>query len=116
MKTILPALAILLLSATVDAHSGKDPAVEVAKKRSYVLQYQKEYEAAISKEEKIRNIKKQVSTLQSTVLLLRNSLIKENSSLRADFSRHDLDYLAVMKSSLKDMQKLLKQLEATVEN
>jgi len=116
MKTIFPALAILLLSATVDAHNGEDPAAEVVKKRSYVLKYQKEYLAATSKDEKIRNIKKQMSTLQSIILLLRNSLVKENSSIRAEFGKYDLDYLAAIKNSLKDMQKLLKQLEAAVEN
>ena len=56
-----------------------------------------------------------MSTLQSTNLLLRNSLAKENRSVRSDLSKYDLDYLAAIKNSLKDMQKLLKQLEAAVE-
>jgi hypothetical protein len=116
MKTIYLSLVLLFLSGTVNAHSGEDPAKEVAKKRSYVLQYQKEYQAASSKVEKISNIKKQISTLQSTILLLRNSLVKENSSICADISKYDLDYLVAMKNSLKDMQKLLKQLEAVIEN
>jgi hypothetical protein len=98
------------------AHNGEDPAAEVVKKRSYVLKYQKEYHVGTSKAERIRNIKQQVSTLQSIILLLRNSLVRENSSVRADFSKYDLDYLAAMKNSLKDMQRLLKQLEATIEN
>lgn len=116
MKTIYLSLVLLFLSGTVNAHSGEDPVREVAKKRSYVLQYQKEYQTASSKAEKISNIKKQVSTLQSTILLLRNSLVKENSSIRADISKYDLDYLTAMKNSLKDMQKLLKQLETAIEN
>lgn len=116
MKTIYLSLVLLFLSGTVNGHSGEDSAKEVAKKRSYVLQYQKEYQTASSKAEKISNIKKQVSTLQSTILLLRNSLVKENSSIRADISKHDLDYLAAMKNSLKDIQKLLKQLEAVIED
>jgi len=116
MKTIFPAIAVLFLSMTASAHNGEDPAAEVVKKRSYVLQYQKEYPAATSQEERIRNIKKQVSTLQSTILLLRNSLIKENRSVRSDLSKYDLDYLVAIKNSLKDMQKLLKQLEAAVDS
>ncbi|UVW35744.1 hypothetical protein NYF23_03805 [SAR92 clade bacterium H455] len=116
MKTIYLSMALLFLSTTVSAHSGADPVREVAKKRSYVLQYQKDYQTATSREEKISNIKKQVSTLQSTVLLLRNSLVKENSSIRSDLSRFDLDYLKAMKNSLKDMQKLLKQLDAVIED
>lgn len=116
MKTIFPAIAVLFLSMTASAHNGEDPAAEVVKKRFYVLQYQKEYPAATSQEERIRNIKKQVSTLQSTILLLRNSLVKENRSVRSDLSKYDLDYLAAIKNSLKDMQKLLKQLEAAVDS
>ena len=85
------------------------------KKRSYIHQYQKEFEVASNKTEKIKSIKRQVITLRSTVLLLRNSLAKENSSIRASLSRHDLDYLAAMKNSLKDMQELLDQLEDTIE-
>ena len=116
MKTIYFLIALLFLPTTVSAHSGDDPAREVAKKRSYVLQYQKDYQTAPSREEKISNIKKQVSTLESTVLLLRNSLVKENSSIRSDLSKYNLDYLAAMKNSLKDMQKLLKQLDTAIED
>ena len=54
MKTIFPAIAVLFLSMTASAHNGEDPAAEVVKKRSYVLQYQKEYPAATSQEERIR--------------------------------------------------------------
>jgi len=116
MKYIYLAIAIFCLSATASAHNGEDPAAEVVKKRSYVLKYQKEYQHTTSKEERIRNIKKQVSTLQSINLLLRNSLVKENRSVRADLGKYNLDYLAAIKNSLKDMQKLLKQLEAAVES
>ena len=106
---------MLFMSMTVHAHNGEDPARDLEKKRSYILQYQKDFQVASSKTEKIKSIKRQVSTLRSTVLLLRNSLAKENSSVRAGLSRHDLDYLAAMKNSLKDMQELLDQLEETVE-
>ena len=116
MKSIYLSVAILFISATAAAHNGEDPAREIIKKRSYVLQYQKEYQAASSREEKIANIKKQVSTLKSTILLLRNSLVKENSSIRSDLSKYDLDYLVAMKNSLKDIQKLLKQLDAAIED
>tara|TARA_R110001592_G_scaffold363291_1_gene683325 strand:- start:202 stop:588 length:387 start_codon:yes stop_codon:yes gene_type:complete len=116
MKTIYLSIALLFLSGTVSAHNGEDPARKIAKKRSYVLQYQKEYQSASNRVEKISNIKKQVSTLQSTILLLRNSLVKENSSMRADISKYDLDYLVIMKNSLNDMQKLLKQLDAAIED
>ena len=116
MKYICLTMALLFLSATVSAHKGEDPAAEVVKKRSYVLQYQKEYQSATSKEERIRNIKKQVSTLQSTILLLRNSLVKENSSVCTGINRYDLDYLSAMKNSLKDIQKLLKQIEEAIDS
>lgn len=116
MKSIYLAIAISCLSAMANAHNGEDPAAEVVKKRSYVLKYQKEYQAATSQEERIRNIKKQVSTLQSTNLLLRNSLVKESRAVRANLSKYNLDYLAAIKNSLKDMRKLLKQLEAAVES
>jgi hypothetical protein len=116
MKSIYLAIAIFCLSAMASAHNGEDPAAEVVKKRSYVLKYQKEYQTATSQEERIRNIKKQVSTLQSTNLLLRNSLVKESRAVRADLSKYNLDYLAAIKNSLKDMRKLLKQLEAAVES
>ncbi|WP_339672756.1 hypothetical protein [Dasania marina] len=116
MKVIYLSLVLLFISAMVNAHGGKDPAAEVAKKRSYVLQYQKEYQSISSQEEKISNIKKQVSTLQSTIILLRNSLIKENSSIRSDLSKYDLNYFAVMKNSLSDMQTLLKQLDMAIED
>lgn len=116
MKSIYLSVAILFFSATAAAHNGEDPAREITKKRSYVLQYQKEYQAASSREEKIANIKKQVSTLKSTILLLRNSLVKENNSIRSDLSKYDLDYLVAMKNSLKDIQNLLKQLDAAIED
>ncbi len=116
MKSIYFLIVLLFLSATASAHNGEDPAREIAKKRSYVLQYQKDYQTAPSREEKISNIKKQVSTLQSSTLLLRNSLVKENSSIRSDLSKYDLDYLVAMKNSLKDIQKLLKQLDAAIED
>ena len=116
MKPIYLAIAIFCLSATASAHNGEDPAAEVVKKRFYVLKYQKEYQYATSKEERIRNIKRQVSTLQSTNLLLRNSLVKENRAVRAELSKYNLDYLTAIKNSLKDMRKLLRQLEVAVES
>jgi len=117
MKFVYPALLVLLfLPLTLSAHSGADPAAEVAKKRSYVLRYQQDYLSAASKKEKISNIKKQISTLQSTTLLFRNSLSKENSSIRSEFSSYEIDYLAVMKNSLKDLQKLLRKFDAIVED
>ena len=97
------------------SHSGENPSRELAKKRAYLLQYQKDYEAASTKKEKIKNVKKQVSNLKSTILLLRNSLAEENNTVRASLSKHDMDYLSAMKNSLKDMQELLDQLEDTVE-
>ena len=115
MKYLVTTMCMLFISMTVHAHNGEDPARDLQKKRSYILQYQKEFQVASSKTEKIKSIKRQVSTLRSTVLLLRNSLAKENSSVRASLSRHDLDYLVAMKNSLKDMQELLDQLEQTVE-
>ncbi len=114
MKFLVVVLCTLIISAAGHAHNGEDPARDFEKKRSYILQYQKEFEVASNKTEKIKSIKRQVITLRSTVLLLRNSLAKENSSIRASLSRHDLDYLAAMKNSLKDMQELLDQLEETV--
>lgn len=115
MKYFFPTLTLLFLSVTASAHNGEDPAAEVAKKRSYILQYQKDYKIAESKEEKISNIRKQVSALLSTVLLLNNSLVKENSSIRANMSKYDINYLAAMKNSLKDTQNLLKQVEAIID-
>ncbi|NIB39741.1 hypothetical protein HBA55_09110 [Pseudomaricurvus alkylphenolicus] len=115
MKYLVTTMCMLFISMTVYAHNGEDPARDLEKKRSYILQYQKDFQVASSKTEKIKSIKRQVSTLRSTVLLLRNSLAKENSSVRASLSKHDLDYLAAMKNSLRDMQELLDQLEETVE-
>ncbi len=115
MKYLVTTICMLIISTAGHAHNGEDPARDLEKKRSYVLQYQKDFQVASSKSEKIKSIKRQVSTLRSTVLLLRNSLAKENSSVRASLSKHDLDYLAAMKNSLKDMQELLDQLEDTIE-
>jgi hypothetical protein len=111
MNTIFPVLMLLLIQTSVNAHSGKDPADEIAKKRSYVLQYQKDYQMAGSQEERITNIKKQVSSLQTTVLILRRALVKENAPVVKSFSNHDLNYLAAMKNSLKDMKILMEQIE-----
>jgi len=116
MKYFITTLFLLSITTISHAHNGQDPARDLEKKRSYLLKYQKSYQHASSNDERISNIKKQISNLKSTVLLLRNTLAKENSSVRASLSDHDLDYLRAMKNSLQDMQELLKQLEETVES
>lgn len=52
MRYIYLSIALLFLPGIVNAYSGEDPAADVANKRSYMLQYQKHYQTASSKEEK----------------------------------------------------------------
>ncbi len=115
MKYLVTGLCMLIISTVGYTHNGEDPSRDLKKKRSYILQYQKDFQVASNKTEKIKSIKRQLSTLRSTVLLLRNSLAKENSSIRANLSSHDLNYFVEIKNSLKDMQELLDQLEEAVE-
>jgi len=111
MKNVVLTTILLIVSTATNAHSGENPALQLEKKRSYILQYQKEYQTTATQEEKIANLHKQLRTLQSTIVLLRSSLASENSSFVGNRDEFGLNYFAALSDSLKDTRQLLKQLE-----
>ncbi|WP_019531453.1 hypothetical protein [Dasania marina] len=115
MHTIIGLVLASLLATTALAHSGADPARELAKKRSYLLQYQADYLALTSTSEKLSSLNNQLTTLHSTLLLLRNTLAKDGLAIPSNSSRYDVDYMEVMTDSLEDMGTTLQQLEAAID-
>jgi len=97
------------------AHNGSDPVKELEKKRRYLGQYQQEFTVTNTDVDRIRILRKQISNLQGTVLLLRNTLVKERKIIREQVSKQKIDYLLAMKSSLKEMETTLLQFEEMME-
>ena len=111
-KILVPLVVGLLFTPSLSiAHSGADPAKELAKKRRYLLQYQHEFNVQKTDEARIQNLRNQISNLQGTVLLLRNSLVKENKLIRKTINEQEINYLLAMKNSLKEMKVTLQQFE-----
>lgn len=111
MNQLLLAFILSVVTPLALSHSGEDPSRELGKKRSYIHKAQQEFKKADSQKQRLSNLKKQITNLQGTVLILKNTLAKENSAFRTAVSQHGVDYLAELKTSLKDMDRLLDQIE-----
>jgi hypothetical protein len=116
MRHIIVSIAILFLSSYSFAHSGGDPVRELGKKRSYLLKTQKDFGKSDSHEERYENLRKQIRILESSIILLRNTLGTETAQVRSIMSKHGVDYVEEIRNSLTDMNNLLVQLEPLTEN
>ena len=103
-------LILSFFSGNIFAHSGEDPNRQLEKNIKKIYENQKDFNSENSAAKRQENLESQLSSLRSRLLLLRNELVSDTSTVRCLKNKSEIDYFKELERSLKSTQRLLKQL------
>jgi hypothetical protein len=109
------ACTFALLVGTAVAHNGEDPKRELEKDMQRLTLAQEEFENLQDDQSRIDNLEKQIGYLQGNALVVRNMLAREYPKVKESMTKFELDYLEILDQNLKNMKRMLKQVEHLVE-
>lgn len=115
IKLLAATLILSCFSGNIFAHSGEDPNRKLAKHLDQINEYQKDFNSESDAIKRKKNLESQLGSLRSRLLVLRNELVSNTSTVKCLKKQSEIDYFKELERTLKSSQRLLKQMETHLE-
>jgi hypothetical protein len=99
---------------SLSAHSSHDPIKDLSKYEASLKKYQESYED-LEQEQKVDNLKSQISILEKKLFTLRDVLARDYPHVKSSMSKYKLDYMVSIDDTLKELKTLVVQAESLTE-
>jgi hypothetical protein len=117
LKLTFPVLCLIsasLFPLGLSAHSSHDPIKDLSKYESSLKEYQDSYDN-LEQEQKVDNLKSQISILEKKLFTLRDVLARDYPHVKSSMSKYKLDYMDNIDDTLQELKTMVGQAKSLTE-